>query len=483
MDIDFRPIFLIIGFLLIILSLGMLVPATIDLLAQNQNWLAFITSSLFTLFIGVATFISCRSGKINLNLRQAFLITTLSWIILPIFASIPFMISDIQLSFTDAFFESMSGITTTGATIIIGLDNMTTGLLIWRCILQWLGGLGIIIMAFTILPFLKVGGMQMFKIEGFDTHENFIPRATELASSLIIIFSSLTILWAFLYWLAGMNILDSISHSMTTIATGGYSNHDDSIGYFNSSAIEFIASMGMIAGGVPFLLYIQVLKGKPKSLFYDPQVIWFISIIIFFIILISLYLIIKNIYSPLDALRFASFNTISVLTGTGYASEDFGAWGAFPIVIFFLLMFVGGCAGSTTCGIKIFRFQILIEVVRVQLKKLSEPHGVFTPQFNRHSLDDDITSSVVGFFYLYLLTVCILATCLAALDIDFLTALSGAASAVSNVGPGLGAIIGPSGTYSSLPDIAKWLLSIGMLLGRLELFTVIVLILPKFWRN
>lgn len=481
--IDFRPVFLVLGLLLIILAAGMGIPAVVDLYIGNPDWAAFAVSAAFTLFVGAATVMTTRTGEVTLTLRQAFLLTTLSWIVLPTFACLPFMISDFRLSFTDAFFEAISGITTTGATVITGLDSAPPGLLLWRSILQWLGGLGIIIMALTILPMLKVGGMQMFKVEGFEAQEKVLPRATQLAAALVMVFIGLTALWAFLYWAAGMNSLDAITHAMTTIATGGYSNHDASMGYFDSGTIDFIATIGMIVGGIPFLLYVQVMRGRADALWKDSQVQWFVGTVVVFVSLIATYLTYTDTYSPLTALRFASFNTVSVITGTGYATADFGQWGGFVVVVLFMLMFVGGCAGSTTCGIKIFRFQVLFEVARVQLRQLLQPNGVFIPYFNKRPIDDSVATSVMGFFYLYALTVCLLAVALAALGLDFTTALSGAASAVSNVGPGLGSIIGPAGTYSSLPDAAKWLLALGMLLGRLELYTVLVLVLPRFWRG
>lgn len=481
--IDFRPVFLVIGLLLVILAGGMIIPSIVDLTVGNPDWMAFALSAGFTVFFGAAMVMTARTGSVTLTLRQAFLVTTLAWVVLPIFASVPFMISDLQLSFTDAFFEAMSGITTTGATVITGLDSAPPGLLLWRSILQWLGGLGIIIMALTVLPMLKVGGMQMFKVEGFEAQEKVLPRATQLAGALITVFGGLTVIWAGLFWVSGMSTLDAAVHAMTTIATGGYSSHDSSIGYFNSPLIEWITTAGMVIGGIPFLLYVQVLRGRSAALWRDSQVRWFLGALVFFVLTVTIYLTLSGTYPMLTALRYAAFNTVSVMTGTGYATTDFGTWGGFVVVMLFMLMFVGGCAGSTTCGIKVFRFQILFELARVQIRQLLQPHGVFIPNLGGRPVDVTVTTSVMGFFYLYALTVCVLAVALAALGLDFVTSLSGAASAVSNVGPGLGPIIGPAGTYTSLPDTAKWLLCAGMLLGRLELFTVLVLLLPGFWRG
>ena len=478
-----RPVFLVVGLLLMILSGGMVIPAFADLIVGNPDWRVFAASAGFTLFIGAAMFMTVRTRSVDLDLRQAFLMTVLAWTILPAFAALPFVLSDQSLSFTDAFFEAMSGITTTGATVLTGLDDMPPGLLLWRAILQWLGGLGIIIMALTILPMLRVGGMQMFKVEAFEAQEKVLPRATQMATVLVSLYVALTGAWAVMLWMAGMNHLDAICHAMTTIATGGFSTHDASIGFYDSVTIDVIVTAGMIVGGIPFLLIVQALRGRPMFLFTDSQVCWYLSILAVCIATMTLWLFNQKDLSVFESLRYASFNVVSVMTGTGYATTDFGLWGGFAIVVLFALMFVGGCAGSTSCGIKVFRFQILYETARVQIKRLLEPHGVFIPYFNRRPLDDGIAEAVMGFFFLYAVSVGVLAAMLSWLGLDFITALSGATSAISNVGPGLGEVIGPSSTYQSLPDAAKWLLSAGMLLGRLELFTVFVLLMPRFWRG
>ena len=480
--LDFRPVFLVIGLLLIVLSGGMVIPAIVDAAAANPDWAAFAASAAFTLFIGTAMFITSQNRKPTFSVRQAFLLTTLSWIVLPGFASLPFMISNLQMDFTNAFFESMSGITTTGATVIEGLAAVSPGTLLWRGILQWLGGLGIIIMALTLLPMLRVGGMQMFKVEAFDTQEKILPRTAQLAGALVALYSGMTLLWTFLLWFGGMTGLDSFIHAMTTIATGGYSTHDSSIGYYDSALIDSIVTLGMIAGSIPFLLYLQVLRGRPVSLIKDSQVHWFLGILFFFVTIMVLWLIYAKNMDFGEAVRFGSFNVVSIMTGTGYSTTDFGLWGGFSLVIMFMLMFVGGCAGSTTCGIKIFRFMVLYEAAKVQLARLLQPHGVFIPYFNNQPIEEGVSGSVMGFFFLYALSVCVLAVLLSSLGLDFVTAMTGAASAISNVGPGLGDVIGPTKTYSSLPDLAKWLLCVGMLLGRLELYTVFVLLIPRFWR-
>lgn len=340
------------------------------------------------------------------------------------------------------------------------------------------GGIGIIVMAIAVLPFLKVGGMQFFRMEWSAQAEKVVPRAAQLATALGLIYLALTAAWAGV-WLAGMSAFDAVAHAMTTIATGGFSTRDASIAHYQSAAIDWIITAGMFVGGLPFILFWRVLRGSPWILFQDSQVRWFFYIAGAMSLATAAWLWAGGLVGSVEALRYAAFNVISVMTGTGYSSTDFGTWGSFATVLLLFAMFVGGCAGSTTCGIKIFRFQMLCEHLRVQLARLVRPNGVFIPYWNRQP----VPTAVLSFFYVYLLCFAGLAMALGALGLDFITSVSGAATAISNVGPGLGPVIGPAGTFQGLPDAAKWLLSAGMLLGRLELFTVLVLLAPGFWRN
>ena len=480
---DFRPIFLVIGILLATLALIMLIPAAVDFFAGNPDWEVFAISSGVTLFVGVAMALTSRAGAMKLSIRQAFLMTTLSWLTLTFFASLPFVYTQLGLSFTDAFFESMSGITTTGSTVITGLDSLTTGILLWRALLQWLGGIGIIVMAIAVLPMLKVGGMQLFRMESSDQTEKALPRAAQVASAIGVIYLVLTMACAGAYWLAGMSGFESFAHAMTTIATGGFSTSDGSIGHFDSAWIDTIATVFMIIGGLPFLLYLRTLQGNFGAVFSDSQVQWFLTTVAVVVIVAAGWLWLENGLGPVLALRLASFNIVSIITGTGYATSDFSQWGSFALPIFFFIMFIGGCAGSTTCGIKIFRFQVLYAAARTQIHHLLQPHGVFIPYYNRRPISEEVIVSVLSFFFMWFLSFTVLALALGLLGLDFLTAFSAAATSIANVGPALGPTIGPSGTFQSLSDEAKWLLSGGMLLGRLELFTVIVLFSRSFWRG
>ena len=480
---DLRPVFLIVGMLLATLAGGMCIPAMVDAASGNPDWQVFAVSAGLTLFVGVSLTLTSSSGKVSLNVRQAFVMTTFAWLALTLFASLPFMFSELRLSFTDAFFEAMSGITTTGSTVITGLDTAPPGILLWRAILQWLGGLGIIVMAIAVLPMMGVGGMQLFKVEAFDTGEKVLPRAAQISAAMVIIFIGLTAIWALALWLAGMTPLESTVHAMTTIATGGFSTSDASVGHFSSWTVDVIITLGMVVGSLPFVLYLQAIRGKPWLIWRDEQVRGFFAIVIAFVIVVTGLLSINTGMDPLTALRYSAFNIISIMTGTGYATADYGLWGSFALPIFFFVMFIGGCAGSTTCGIKIFRFQILYAAAGVQIRHLLQPHGVFVPYYNRRPVADEVIISVLSFFFVFGLTFAFLALGLGMLGLDFLTAVSSAATAISNVGPALGPITGPSGNFQTLPDAAKWLLAVGMLLGRLELFTVLVLFSRTFWRG
>jgi len=480
---DFRPIFLVIGILLTALAFGMVVPAVVDALVGNPDWQVFAGSAGVTVFVGVAMILTTRSGGLRLSVRQAFVMTALSWTVLTVFAALPFMFSDLRMSFTDAFFEAMSGITTTGSTVITGLDTAPPGILLWRALLQWLGGIGIIVMAIAVFPMLRVGGMQLFRMESSDPSEKAMPRATQIATGIGLIYLALTFLCAGGYWLAGLSGFDSVAHAMTTIATGGYSTSDGSIGHFDNAMVDVIAVIGMIVGSLPFILYLKTVQGDFSSLGRDSQVHWFLSIVAVAVLAVAAALWLDGGVEPVTALRHAAFNVVSVMTGTGYAISDYGQWGTFAMPIFFFIMFIGGCAGSTTCGIKIFRFQVLYAAARTQIHHLLQPHGVFIPYYNRRPIPDEVIVSVLSFFFVFGLCFALLAIGLGMLGLDYVTAISSAATAISNVGPALGPIAGPAGTFQPLPDAAKWLLSIGMLLGRLELFTIIVLFSRSFWRG
>ncbi|SCA58316.1 Trk system potassium uptake protein [Candidatus Terasakiella magnetica] len=484
MKIDLRPIYFIIGLLLMTLALGMLLPMFVDLAQGNPDWQVFMLSSGVTIFIASALILAGHTReKMFFSIRQGFIMATFSWLVMTIFAALPFAFSELDMSYTDAFFEAMSGITTTGSTVITGLDYAPPGLLLWRALLQWLGGIGIIVMAVAIMPMLHVGGMQLFKVEAFETSDKALPKAAQISASISAIYVGLTAIWAIGLWLAGMTPFEAVNHAMTTIATGGFSTSDGSIGHFNSGSIDLLITLGMIVGSLPFMLYLRMLRGNFQAIMADTQVQWFLVIVFLLIFFATAFLWIQEGYDPIQSLRFGAFNVVSIITGTGYASMDYQLWGHFAWPIFFFIMFIGGCSGSTTCGIKIFRFQVLYAAAETQIKRLLEPHGVFIPYYNRRPIPDEVMFSVLGFFFIFGVCFALLAMALGMMGLDYITAISSAATALANVGPALGDTAGPSGNFQTLPDGAKWLMASGMLLGRLELFTILVLFMPTFWRG
>jgi trk system potassium uptake protein TrkH len=478
-----KTVFFIIGTLLIVLGLFMLVPYWVQIFYE-ENSHSFLSSSFITILIGTLFVLANLQEDYQLNLKQTFLFSTLAWVAIASFGALPFIFSDINFSLSDSFFESMSGITTTGSTVITNLETSPKSILVWRAIMQWLGGVGIIVMAITVLPLLKVGGMQLFKIESSDKPEKILPRTSQIAFIIISTYLVLTFFCAFFYKVLGMSLFDSIAHAMTTIATGGFSTHNDSIGFFNNSNIEIVATIFIILGSIPFITYLKFIKGNKKIFFEDIQIKGLIYLFLLSAFIMFLYLFFtNNNILIIEKIRIASFNVVSILSGTGYVTNDFSLWGKFPLIFFLFLMFIGGCAGSTACGIKIFRFQLLFLFLNNQIKKLIYPNSVFILKYNKQKITDNYMNSVIIFVFAYLFIFILTAMLLSITGLDFLSAISGAATSISNVGPGLGEMIGPNGNFKSVPEVSKWILSFGMLLGRLELFAVLILFFPSFWRN
>lgn len=481
--IDARPILLITGALLLALGCAMFLPALIDVVYQSEDWKVFVFSALLTLFSGSCLWTMGRGSSGALTVREAFLMTVIAWLALTTFGALPIYFSGVVPSFTDAFFESMSGLTTTGATVITGLEFTPPGILFWRSLQQWLGGLGIIVMAVAVLPMLQVGGMQIFKTEAFETTDKILPRASQISGSMTMVYTVFTILCLFCYWGAGMSIFDALVHSMTTVATGGFSSKDASIGAFDSPSIDTIATIFMIAGSLPFLLYVQAVQGNPKPLWRDSQVRFFAALVVIFVLVVWLQQHQRGVNEGLVGLQYAAFNVVSILTGTGYATADYDNWGPLMVGLFMAMMMIGGCAGSTACGIKIFRVQVVLGTMFSHAKQILSPNRIVMRRYNGRPLPEHVIAAVMSFFVLYSTTIAALTLGLSFTGLDNLTAISGAISAVANVGPGLGPIIGPTGNFESINDPAKWLLAFGMLAGRLELLTILVLFVPRFWRG
>ncbi|UXI01272.1 TrkH family potassium uptake protein [Photobacterium sp. TY1-4] len=480
--VNYRPILFVIGLVLSKIALFMYVPTLLAFFTGTGGFIDFATAVLITHLVAFLCLTLGRTEEFKLGVRDMFLITTLVWTIASAFAALPFVLIN-HISFTDAYFETMSGITTTGSTVLSGLDEMAPSILLWRSTLQWLGGIGFIVMGVAILPMLNVGGMRLFQTESSDWSDKSSPRTKNVAKNIVNVYLILTGLCFIGYLLAGMNSFDAINHAFTTLSTGGYSTSDGSMNHFSNQA-HWVAIVFMFAGGLPFLLFVQALrKKKVTALLKDAQVRGFTLLVLSAGLAVACWLTWQQDYTFSDAFRVALFNIVSVVTTTGFGLSDFSAWGPFPTIVFAFMMLAGGCSGSTAGGAKIFRFQVALALLRKQMMQLIHPSGIFVQRYNGRPVTDNIVRSVVAFALTFILTIIVVAAILGGLGLDPVTSITGAMTAVANVGPGMGEVIGPTGNFASLPDLAKWVLSFGMLMGRLEILTVLVVFFPAFWRN
>ena len=480
----FQPIFFVIGILLLALGGAMVVPGVLDWLLDDPSWQGFMEAAAITLLAGGLFVLANQPrGPVELSLRETFMMTTGSWLVLAGFAALPFMFTKFTPSTTDSFFEAVSALTTTGASVIIGLDYVSSGTLLWRALLQWLGGIGIIVMALTVLPILHIGGMQLFHSEFSDRMEKILPRVSQITKAIFYTYVGLTIVCTLSLWWVGMNFFDAVCHGLTTVSTGGMSTSDDSIGHFNSVGVEIVMIIFMITGASTMLLFVQLFRGNVRAILRDGQIRTLISFVALLPLIIGFWRWYNYDVTLAKALRESFFNTISMITTSGFNTTNYGAWGTFPLIAFFIVIFIGGCTGSTASGIKIFRFKIMYALTKTQLSKLYRPHAVLIPTYNKQQISEGVFDSVFTFLALFVFSFAGLTLALAFLDLDFVTAVSGATAAITNLGPGFGPTIGPTGSYSLIPDNAKWLLMFGMILGRLELISVLVLFTPAFWRD
>ena len=480
---NFRSVLYIIGLLISALGCMMLIPAMFDLLNNNKEWSIFASTGIISFLMGITIILAFRNRETKIGSKETFLLSVLSWIFLAAISALPLYLSNLNLSYTDAFFEATSGITTTGSTILTNIEDASKGILIWRSILQWLGGVGIIVMAVAALPLLHMSGFQLFFSEQAEPSDKLKERVKNLATSIIIIYLIFTFICALLLNIAGMSLFDSICHSMTTIATGGYSTQNNSIGHYDSLSIEIVIIFGMIMASLPFILFVKIYNNDIKSLFFDKQVKGFFFLLLASIFIIAIWLNTKLNFNFMEALRVSAFNVISIITGTGYSTEDFSKWGGFAIGLLFIFMLVGGCTGSTTGGIKIFRIQILFKVIIQQIQKVIRPHQILKITYSKALIDDKTTLSILALIFLFIASVFIIAAILYFIGLDLLTAFSAAATSIAVVGPGLSEEIGPTGNFYSLPNQAKWVLSAAMIIGRLEFLAVLILIMPSFWKK
>lgn len=474
---------MIVGVFIALLGALMILPTLADLAAGHDDWIVFAASSGVSLFTGFGLWASGRSDeRISLTIRQTFLLTAISWIALAMFAALPFMWSELDLDFARAFFEATSGITTTGGTVLTGLDNLPPGILLWRAILHFYGGIGVVVIAIAVLPMLRIGGMQLFRAESSDRSEKVFPAAAQIAGSIFGVYLTLNLACAVAFMLAGMTPFDALVHGMSTVAAGGFAAYDQSLAHFQNAAIDWIAVVFMIAASLPFVMYIHAVRGRPGRLYRSSEVRLFLCIILVATLVVWIYLESRGIAEGGTALRWAAFHVVSLISTTGLATQDYATWGPFTDIVFLLLMFIGGCTGSTAGGMKVLRYLIAGKAIAQQMRRMLYPNGVFPLIFEDRALPDEVARSVTVFMLAYLGVFALMTLGISATDLDFRTALSAVAANLSNAGPGLGPVVGPVGNYSSLSDPAIWMLSLAMLMGRLEIFTILILFLPRFWR-
>jgi trk system potassium uptake protein TrkH len=478
----FQLIGFTVGVLLLILGTAMLLPALVDWRDDHANAHIFLESALIAWFFGGALFFSHHGTREPMTLRQAFMMTTLSWVATSLICAMPLWLSDLDISFTDAFFESVSGVTTTGSTVLSGLDKMSRGVLLWRSITQGIGGIGIVAFVIILLPLLKVGGMQLFHTESSDISDKALPRTGAVMKSLLLAYAMLTGFCALSYYIFGMNGFDAINHALTTLSTGGYSTHDASFGAF-SPLLQNICTFFMFLGGLPFVLYVRMMTNNQFGFHKDPQVRAFAAIVAALSLVMTLDMATRSHMNPGEALHHALFNIVSALTTTGYATTDYLQWGPFCATLFFFITYLGACAGSTSGGIKMVRIIIATKALGAQFKRLIFPHGTFLITYEGRAVEIRVVYGVLGFLFVYVAANVMLTIALSLTGLDFATAVSGAATAIANVGPGIGTIIGPAGNFESASAAAKWMLCAGMIIGRLEIMTVLVLFTPSFWKH
>ncbi|MDF3076001.1 MAG: trkH 1 [Alphaproteobacteria bacterium] len=483
MAVDIRSPLYILGILLCIFSFGMVLPAFAEWVEDGADAGMFLICFGVTFFAGGTLAVSFRPrDKVSIDVHQAFVLTALAWIVITLFAAIPLSASSAGISYTDAVFEAMSGVTGTGATVLVGLEQLPAGILWWRTILVWFGGVGIIVMAVAVLPFLRIGGMQLFRAESSEKSEKTLPRMSQISAAITVYYFFVSIAGSLLLWATGLKLGDAIHHGFGAVATGGFSTLDSSFGGFKNPAAEYIMTVLMFIGGMTFIVMIQSWRARQLLFLRDSQIRAYFLIVMSCALTLTLWRW-GTSEAPLEeAFRHSIFHVVSIITTAGFATTDYTTWGTFPIVMMLFLTFIGACTGSTSGGVKVFRYQILYQLARVQIAKLTHPNAVIVPRFNGREVSREVINSVAGFVFLWFFCFIVLSIALSLFGLDIDTAISGAASALGNVGPGVGETIGPAGTFQPLPDGAKWLLSFGMLLGRLEMLTLLILLMPSFWR-
>ncbi|WP_288943052.1 TrkH family potassium uptake protein [uncultured Roseovarius sp.] len=481
--LDLRPVGYVVGLLVATLGLTMFFPMLVDIAEGREHWPVFAESAILTILVGALVSVACHNRVADaLNIQQAFLLTVGVWVILPAFGTLPFMLGETQASFTDAMFEAMSGLTTTGSTVFVGLDELPKGLLLWRGILQWLGGLGIVIVALAFLPVMRVGGMQFFRSEGFDTFGKVLPRTIDISKGVLNVYLALTLMCAVSYILLGLDPFEATVHALTTVSTGGFSTRDDSFAAFPGLP-QYAGIVFMVLASMPFVRLMQGMRGDLKPFFADSQARAYFRWIVYACGAIVFYEFLVSETLSETAVRERLFNVVSIFSGTGYGDGDVTTWGGMPFVVLIIVGAIGGCTGSTGCSIKVFRYQLLFRAVGMQAARIFSPHKVTVLRHDGRAVGDDVLQSVILLFTTYILFFGLFSVALALTGLTMSDALTGAWTAIFNIGPAFGELVGPTGALNAYPSESKWIMIIAMLMGRLEVVAVVVLFMPVFWRD
>ncbi len=479
----FSLIFRIQGFLLLFLGVSMCFPSAVALYCNENSLQSFVVSTIITILTGLLLIVICPSSEKQISHRDGFLIVSLGWILAALFGSLPFILDHTFLSFTDAYFETVSGFTTTGSTVVANIEIIPRSVLFWRSMIQWLGGMGIILFSIAILPLLGIGGMQLYKAEvPGPVVEKLKPRIAETARSLWKVYILLSLIEVFLLLTAGMNLFDAVCHTFTTMATGGFSTRNRSIESFNNSYVEIVCIVFMFAAGMNFALHYRVFHGKIKSLWKDKEFIFYFLFLLASTLFIAFSIKGTGHGNILTTLRHAAFQATSIMTTTGFSTANFDTWPLFAKFILLILMFVGGCAGSTGGGIKCIRILIVFKRTYRELFYMIHPHAVASVKIGGSSIPENILRGVSGFVILYLMIFVAGSLAMSLCGLDFITSLSSVAASLGNIGPGLGGV-GPYENFHFIPLAGKWILILMMLLGRLEIFTLLILFIPEFWKK
>jgi trk system potassium uptake protein len=482
--LDMRPIAYLIGRMLIVLAILMLAPAIVDWRAGDENGADFLQAAVMTGAFGALVSITSHNAMgLSVQVRQAYLLTAAIWLVVPLFGALPFMLGAPGLPFTDAYFEAVSGITTTGSSVIVGLDDLPPGIILWRAMLNWLGGLGIAFVAMIFLPVMRVGGMQFFRTEGFDTFGKILPRATDIAGQLVLVYTGLTLACVAVYGMIGMPALDAIAHGFATIATGGFSSSDRSFNKYSPGAIEYAGAFFMFVASLPYIRFVQLVNGSVGPLWRDAQVRGYTKILAVAIMSVTLWrwLTSDTAFEPI--FRQSLFNLVSIQSSTGFGSGDFSSWGGFMVPVAVLIGIFGACSGSSAAGLNVFRVQIAFAALRQHVRGITMPDRIDPVRYDGRTVDDDVMNSVIMYISGYILILGVLCIFMTMVGVDLESAFFGVWTSIGNIGYGFGPLVARTGTMVDYPDAAKWAMILAMLLGRLGMLALLVLVLPRFWQR